>query len=70
MESTIAHFKNTVHGFYLPLIDIISSLKAAKGEFVLLFSCAKHSNKTYRCRIKAPGFLNLQTINLMAQINF
>jgi NADH dehydrogenase (ubiquinone) Fe-S protein 2 len=66
MEGLIHHFK-----YYSENIKIINSenyiaIEAPKGEFGVMLS-SDGSNKAYRCKIKAPGFLHLQSINSMAQ---
>lgn len=41
-------------------------VEAPKGEFGILL-VSNGTNKPYRCRIKAPGFLHLQGLNFMAK---
>lgn len=66
MESLIHHFKLYSEGFVPPFEDNYTVVEAPKGEFgVYLFS--NKTNKPYRCRIKAPGFLHLQGLNALAQ---
>jgi NADH:ubiquinone oxidoreductase subunit D len=66
MESLIHHFKLYSEGFPVPKGDSYQSIEAPKGEFgVYLFS--NGSNKPYRCRIKAPGFLHIQGLEFMSQ---
>jgi NADH:ubiquinone oxidoreductase subunit D len=67
METLIHHFH-----FYSEGITTVSnifsyaSLESPKGEFnVLLVS--NESNKPQRCRIKAPGFLHLQGLEIMSK---
>jgi NADH:ubiquinone oxidoreductase subunit D len=67
METLIHHFH-----FYSEGITTVSnifsytSLESPKGEFnVLLVS--NESNKPQRCRIKAPGFLHLQGLEVMSK---
>lgn len=65
MEAVIHHFKIYSAGFCVPPSITYSSTEAPKGEFgVSLISDG--SNKPYRCKIKAPGFLHLQGIDFMA----
>jgi len=66
MESLIHHFKLYSEGFLVPKEESYVSIEAPKGEF----GCYVVSNNTsipYRCRIKAPGFLHLQALNLLSQ---
>jgi NADH dehydrogenase (ubiquinone) Fe-S protein 2 len=64
MESLIHHFKNFSEGYSLPETEIYTSVEAPKGEFgVYLFS--NGFNKPYRLKIKAPGFLHLQSLEEM-----
>jgi NADH:ubiquinone oxidoreductase subunit D len=41
-------------------------VEAPKGEFGI-FLRSDNSNRPYRCRIKAPGFLHLAGLNFMAK---
>lgn len=66
MESLIHHFKLYSEGFSLPAGENYCSIEAPKGEFgVYLFSDG--SNIPYRCRIKAPGFSHLSSLDFMAK---
>jgi NADH dehydrogenase (ubiquinone) Fe-S protein 2 len=66
MESLIHHFKLYSEGFNVPKNETYVSVEAPKGEFgVGLISDG--SNKPYRCRIKAPGFLHLQGLDFMSK---
>src|SRR5690606_38260215 len=66
MESLIHHFKLYTEGFTIPRNDIYICTEAPKGEFgVHLIS--NNTNRTYRCKIKAPGFLHLQSLNAMSK---
>ena len=40
--------------------------EAPKGEFGI-YLVSNNTNKPYRCKIKAPGFLHLQGLNIMAR---
>jgi len=64
MESLIHHFKLFSEGFLVPKEETYATVEAPKGEFgVGLFSDG--TNRPYRCRIKAPGFLHLGSLNFM-----
>jgi len=65
MESLIHHFKIFTEGFNIPKNNIYSAIEAPKGEFgVYLISLG--GNKPYRCKIKAPGFTHLQSLNFIS----
>lgn len=65
MEATIHHFKYFSAGFRVPISTTYVGTEAPKGEFgVHLISDG--TNKPYRCKIKAPGFLHLQGIDFMS----
>jgi NADH:ubiquinone oxidoreductase subunit D len=66
MESLIHHFKFFSESFRLINNETYYAIEAPKGEFGV-FLITNDSNKPYRCKIKAPGFLHLQGINIMAQ---
>jgi len=66
MEATIQNFKLHTTGYLIPTNHAYTSIEAPKGEFgVDLVS--DDSNRPYRCKIKAPGFLHLQGLNLLAK---
>jgi NADH dehydrogenase I D subunit len=66
MEALIHHFKLYTEGTWIPYGEVYTSVEAPKGELgVYLLSVG--SSKPYRCRIKAPGFLHLQSLDLMTR---
>ena len=66
MEAVIHHFKLYSGGFRVPASTTYCSTEAPKGEFgVSLIS--NGTNKPYRCKIKAPGFLHLQGLEMMCK---
>jgi len=66
MESLIHHFKFYSEGFSIPSSETYCTVEAPKGEFGI-FLRSDNSNRPYRCRIKAPGFLHLAGLNFMAK---
>jgi len=66
MESLIHHFKLYTEGFIVPEGDTYVAVEAPKGEFGVFVS-SDGSNRPYRCRIKAPGFLHLQGLDFMSR---
>ena len=69
MESLIHHFKLATEGFVIKKGCLYSSVEAPKGEFGVFLSSIG-TNKPYRCKIRAPGFFHLQSINKMAKNHF
>jgi len=66
MESLIHHFKLYTEGYSLPEGDTYIATEAPKGEFAV-FLTSDGTNRPYRCRIKAPGFLHLQALDFMSR---
>lgn len=66
MESLIHHFKLYSQGFLVEKGDFYSIIEAPKGEMGV-FLVSNTSSKPYRCRIKAPGFLHLQALEMMSK---
>ena len=66
MESLIHHFKLYTEGVIIPKEEVSCIVEAPKGEFGV-FLVSNNTNTPYRCRIKSPGFLHLQGINMMAK---
>jgi len=64
MESLIHHYKLYSEGYSIKRELTYSVVEAPKGEFGV-FLLADNTNRPYRCRIKSPGFLHLQGLNLM-----
>jgi len=66
MESLIHHFKLFSEGYIVNKGDSYAVVEAPKGETgVLLVS--NDTSVPYRCRIKAPGFLHLQGLEMMSK---
>lgn len=66
MEGLIHHFKLYTEGFYVKVGEAYSVVEAPKGEFGVYIK-SNDTNKPYRCRIKAPGFLHLQGLDFMSK---
>lgn len=66
MESLIHHFKLYTEGFSVPKGDSYAVVEAPKGEFGV-YLVSNDTNRPYRCRIKAPGFLHLQGLDFMSK---
>jgi NADH-quinone oxidoreductase subunit D len=66
MESLIHHFKLYTEGFHVPSGEVYCAVEAPKGEFGV-YLVADGSNKPYRCKIRAPGFLHLQAMDHMSK---
>jgi NADH:ubiquinone oxidoreductase subunit D len=66
MESLIHHFKLYSEGFVVEKGDVYTTLEAPKGEFGILL-VSNSTSRPYRCRIKAPGFLHLQGLEMMCK---
>lgn len=66
MESLIHHFKLYSEGYSVPAGETYVSVEAPKGEFGV-YLVSNGTNRPYRCRIKAPGFLHLQGLDFMAK---
>ena len=66
MEALIHHFKLFTEGYVIRDGEAYAVVEAPKGEFGVYVK-SNNTNKPYRCRIKAPGFLHLQGLNFMSQ---
>jgi len=66
MESLIHHFKLYSEGFTVEKGDVYTTVEAPKGEFGI-FLVSNSTSRPYRCRIKAPGFLHLQGLEMMCK---
>ena len=66
MESLIHHFKLFTDGMLIPANDVYRSIEAPKGEFGI-FLVSNGLNRPFKCKIKAPGFVHLQLLNLLSK---
>jgi NADH:ubiquinone oxidoreductase subunit D len=66
MESLIHHFKLFTEGAVVPSGQVYAAVEAPKGEFGV-FLVSNNSNKPYRCKIRAPGFFHLQSLDAMSK---
>ncbi len=62
MEALIHHFKLYTEGFRVPAGEIYAAVEAPKGEFGV-YLVSDGSNKPYRAKIRAPGFLHMQSMD-------
>ena len=64
MESLINHFKLYTEGYHVPAGEIYVPVEAPKGEFGV-YLISDGSNNPYRCKIRAPGFAHLQSMDYL-----
>jgi NADH-quinone oxidoreductase subunit D len=66
MEALIHHFKLYTEGFHVPEGEVYAAVEAPKGEFGV-YLVADGTNKPYRSKIRAPGFLHLQAMDYLCK---
>jgi len=66
MEALIHHFKLYTEGFHVPAGEVYAAVEAPKGEFGV-YLVADGSNKPYRAKLRAPGFLHLQAMDYICK---
>jgi NADH-quinone oxidoreductase subunit D len=66
MEALIHHFKLYTEGYHVPAGEYYAAVEAPKGEFGV-YVVADGTNKPYRCRLRAPGFIHLQAMDFMTK---
>ncbi|MBO9098094.1 MULTISPECIES: NADH-quinone oxidoreductase subunit D [Rhizobium] len=66
MEGLIHHFKLYTEGYHVPAGEVYAAVEAPKGEFGV-YLVADGSNKPYRCKIRAPGFVHLQAMDFLCR---
>ncbi len=64
MEALIHHFKLFTEGYRVISDEIYTSVEAPKGEFGV-YLISDGSSKPYKCKIRAPGFSHLQSIDYL-----
>ena len=66
MEALIHHFKLFTEGYRVPAGQVYTAVEAPKGEFGV-YLVSDGSSKPYRCKIRAPGFAHLQTLDHLSK---
>jgi len=66
MEALIHHFKAYTTGITIENNETYIGTEAPKGEFGI-YLISNNSNRPYRCKIKAPGFTHLQSLDSMSK---
>ena len=66
MEALIHHFKLYTEGFHVPAGEVYAPIEAPKGEFGV-YLVSDGTNKPYRAKIRAPGYLHLQSMDYVAK---
>lgn len=66
MEAMIHHFKLFSEGYTVPLGETYTCVEAPKGEFGV-FLMADNSPYPYRCKVRAPSYPILQSLDFMSK---
>jgi len=66
IESLISHFHIMTEGFEVPKGEAYCSVESSKGELGF-YIISDGSNKPYRVKIRAPSFVNLESLSVMAE---
>ena len=66
MEALIHHFKLYTEGFHVPAGEVYACVEAPKGEFGV-YLVADGTNRPYRAKLRAPGYLHLQAMDYVAK---
>ena len=67
MEAVIHHFKLVTEGFHPPRNqEVYQACESPKGE-IAFFIASDGSNKPYRCHLRGPSFVNLQSLPAMLE---
>lgn len=66
MESLIHHFKLYTEGFHVPAGEVYAAVEAPKGEFGV-YLVADGTNRPYRVKLRAPGYMHLQAMDFLAK---
>ena len=66
MEALIHHFKLYTEGVHVPAGEVYAAVESGKGEFGV-YLVSDGTNRPYRCKIRSPGYVNLQALDAMAR---
>lgn len=65
MEALIHHFKLVSEGFKPPAGEVYTCIESPKGE-IGFYMVSDGTGKPYRCHVRAPSFINLQSLPPMS----
>jgi NADH-quinone oxidoreductase subunit D len=65
MEALIHHFKLVSEGFKPPIGEVYTCIESPKGE-IGFYIVSDGTGKPYRCHVRAPSFVNLQSLPVMS----
>jgi NADH-quinone oxidoreductase subunit D len=66
MEALIHHFKLYTEGVHVPAGEVYAAVESGKGEFGV-YLVSDGTNRPYRCKIRSPGYVNLQALDAMSR---
>jgi NADH-quinone oxidoreductase subunit D len=66
MEALIHHFKLYTEGVHVPEGEVYAAVESGKGEFGV-YLVADGTNRPYRCKIRSPGYVHLQALDMMSK---
>lgn len=66
MEDLIHHFLLATDGLYVPPGEAYHAIEASKGELGF-YIVSTGGHRPYRCKIRSPSFVNLQSISKMSE---
>jgi len=66
MEALIQHFKLYTEGYHVPAGEVYAAVEAPKGEFGV-YLVADGTNKPYKCKIRAPGFVHMSAMDFLCR---
>lgn len=66
MEGLIQHFQSYTVGITPPAGHVYSAIEAPKGELGV-YLASNNTSQAYRCKIRAPGFVHLQSLDFMSK---
>jgi len=66
MAELISHFKFYSEGYYIKSNNMYLGIEAPKGEMGV-FLAVLNNFKPYRCKIRAPGFFHINSLNSMVK---
>lgn len=69
MESLIHHFKHYSLGFSPEPNEVYTMIESPKGAYGICL-VSDGDNQPYRCKIRSPGYMHLQGLDLMAYNHF